>query len=354
MATKSFGQLLKFLITWGSVAYLIALVLLFYALEHCTERQWYLSPPLYLPPQGWLLPLLVLTPLAIFVRPIILPLHLLAAVVVFAGFMHFHSPPKGNSETYSADSVLTVITANIGQRKPQTLQPFLDAMDADIIAFQESIYGKKSFNHENAGYNFRVENEFSFASKLPITASGLVPGLTFEGRSVAAWFELKYQNRAIVVYSVHMPTPRSYFFSLRGRGFLVESELGGGIFSKEVQEEYAYYWSTRFELARALLAVLEKEKRPALVVGDFNTPDHGALYKLFTARLTDTFAATGKGYGETFPGNTRMPITCFRPWLRLDYLFASADWLPIECAVEPLTHAQHLAVMASYQLQVEK
>lgn len=354
MADKKLRRLIRFLITWGSVTYLIVLGCLLFALEHCTERQWYLSPLLYLPPQGWLLPLLVLTPLAIFVRPILLVLHLFAVVAVFTGFMHFHSPPEGNSETYSADSVLTVITANMGQRKPRTLQPFLDEMDADIIAFQESIYREKSFDHENAGYNFRAEGEFSFASKLPITASGLVTSLNFEGRPVAAWFELKYQNRAIVVYSIHMPTPRSYFFSLRGRGFLVESELGGGIFSKEVQEEYAYYWSTRFELARALLAVLEKEKRPALVVGDFNTPDHGALYKLFAAHLTDTFAATGQGYGETFPGDAHTPITGFRPWLRLDYLFASGDWLPIECAVEPLTHAQHLAVMASYQLREEK
>ena len=74
-------------------------------------------------------------------------------------------------------------------------------------------------------------------------------------------------------------------------------------------------------LARGLLEVLKNEKRPVIVVGDFNTPDHGGIYKMLAAEFTDAFATVGQGYGETFPGDVHTPVAGFRPWLRLDYQF---------------------------------
>jgi endonuclease/exonuclease/phosphatase (EEP) superfamily protein YafD len=342
---------LRLIVTWGTVLYLLALIGMTFTLEHCTERQWYYSPLLYLPPLGWLLPLVVLVPLALFYRQVMLLLHLLAVIIVFTGYMHYHAPPEDEKKA-GADPVgpvLTVITANIGQRPPKTVQPFLDQWDADVIAFQEAIYREKAFTLDNPGYNVRVEGEFSLATKLPIKNSGIVPDLTFEGRPVCAWFELRFHNRSIVIYSVHMPTPRRYLMNLRGGGVMSELFRGGGMFSQEMQDEYKYSWDFRFNLMRGLLAFLEKEKRPTIMVGDFNTPDHGSLYKHFAAAYVDTFAAVGKGYGPTFPADVRSPLALYRPWLRLDYQFVDDNWRPLECAVEHLARAQHLAVAATYE-----
>jgi endonuclease/exonuclease/phosphatase family metal-dependent hydrolase len=350
---NKFLKVLRQTLTVASLLYLIVLCAVLYLLDHCLESEWYFSPLIYLPPQGWLLPLVVLTPLALFLRPWVLIFHFLAAFAVMLFFMHFYSP-KTNAENVPADSVLTVVTANIGQRKTSTLQPFLDEMDPDVITFQEGVYPKGAFDAGNPGYEYRTVGEFTLASKLPILDAGLVPDVTFEGLPVAAWFELDYTNRPIVVYSVHMPTPRHYLLDLRGNGFMVSADRQEGIFSADVREEYRYYWSMRFELARGLIACLAKEKRPMIICGDFNTPDHGDIYQMFASHFTDVFANVGQGYGFTFPGDTHVAVAGYRPWLRLDYQFADTNWKPVEALVEPLKHAQHLAVSASYQLKDAK
>ena len=239
---------------------------------------------------------------------------------------------------------------SLGQRPVRNLLPFLNEQHPDVIAFQEVPYSGKAFSLEDADYNISREGEFSLASKLPIRKSGIVPDLTFNGRPVAAWFELEFEGRPIVIYSVHMPTPRSYLLGLRGNGFLASFASMGGLLSDSAREEYQYYWGVRFDLARGLLAALKNERRPLLVVGDFNTPDHGGLYELFASHWVDAFAAAGTGGGETFPGDNRGRAAEFGAWLRLDYLFAANGWQPVECSVEPPVRAQHLAVAGKFEL----
>jgi vancomycin resistance protein VanJ len=338
----------RFLITWTSVAYVLALALVLYGLEHCTERQWLFGALLYLPPMGWLLPLAVLLPMAVMLRPSVCILHIAAATAVFFLYIAPHSLEKKVHAT-SRQTDLTVITANIGQRNVKTLQPFLESHDFDVIAFQERAYNPGTLAAQHPDYNVRVEKEFTLASKLPINGSGIVPDLEFQGRPVAAWFELDFHGQFIVVYDVHMPTPRSYLWQLRGNGFWVGLRSGGGLIDTEGAREYEYYWTTRFELARGLLTALEQEKRPMLVVGDFNTPAHGGLYRLLAANLTDSFAVAGDGGGETFPESAGR-LSRLGPWMRLDYLFAGKDWIPLACEVEPRVRAQHLAVAGRYTL----
>lgn len=345
---KSFRPL-RFLVTWTSVIYLLALAGVLYGLEHCSERQWFLGALIYLPREGWLLPLGALLPLGLLIRPVVCLLHAAAVALVLFGFDHSPTAPITARAT-STRPALTVVTANLGQRKLRTLLPFLKAQAPDLIAFQEVAVSRKGFSLEDAAYATRVEGEFSIASKLRIRNSGIVPDLTFEGRPVAAWFELEFEDRPVIVYSVHMPTPRSYLLNLRGNGFLASVMSGGGLLSDSAREEYQYYWSSRFELARGLLAALKNEKRPVLIVGDFNTPDRGGLYELFTAQWIDSFAAAGSGSGDTFPGDLHGRAAEFGLWLRLDYLFAANGWQPVECSVEPLVRAQHLAVAGTFEL----
>ena len=201
-----------------SVLYLLALCGVLYSLEHCTEQQWYLGALLYLPPEGWLLPLVILLPLALLTRPAVCLLHVTAMAVVYLGYMDaraFGREPNEVALQVNSNDVLTVITANIGQRRVKNLQPFLDRQQADVIAFQEVVYPPKAFLKTYPDYDVRVEGQFTLASKLPIMNSGIVPDPTFEGRPVAAWFELNYGDRPVVIYSVHMPTPRSFLLGLR-------------------------------------------------------------------------------------------------------------------------------------------
>lgn len=350
MAPKKSNRPLKFVALWGSLLYLLILGMVLYSLENCTEQQWYWGALLYLPPEGWLLPLLILMPLALLVRPWLCLLQLGAVVFVFVGYMDHHGPGSKSLEVEveqtESNAVLTVVTANIGQRNANLLERFLHSVQPDVIAFQEAGTFPKTFQKQFPEYDLQIQGEFKLASKLPIRNSGIVPDLGFEGRPVAAWFELEYLDRIIVFYSVHMPTPRSFLNEFSGD----KDETGGAVISQAARENFQAYWTARFDLARRLLATLRKEKRPMLVVGDFNTPDHGGVYRLIASDLLDSFAVAGSGGGDTFPANARGGYFQLGAWLRLDYLFAGRDWIPIECRVEPPVRAQHLAVMGRYHL----
>lgn len=348
MSLKKPENPLRPLIFWASVVYLIVLCGVLYALEHCGERQWFLGALLYLPAEGWLLPLMILVPLALLVRPSVCLLHVAAVVAVYFGYQGLSA---GIVAEASGDTpTLTVVTANIGQRRMRALEEFLYEKDADIIVFQEAKYPERRAQWQLPDFYYGDESEFTIASRYPITQSGVVPGLNFRGHPVAAWFELDYGGQPIVVYSVHMPTPRPFLRQMASGGFMSAVLSCGGFLNDDFRHDCRDYWKTRFELGRGLLAALKNERRPLIVAGDFNTPDHGALYKLFAADFTDSFAAAGSGSGKTFPANAHGYASQIGPWMRLDYLFAGREWRPLACEVEPFAAAQHLSVMAKYEL----
>jgi endonuclease/exonuclease/phosphatase (EEP) superfamily protein YafD len=95
------------------------------------------------------------------------------------------------------------------------------------------------------------------------------------------------------------------------------------------------------EIARRIQA----EKDPVIIAGDFNTPAFGPIYRLFGDVLQDAHLIAGSALGQTFPGDTRNPLAFFHPWLRLDQVFASAEWEVAHCQPQPV-RSQHLPVFA--------
>ena len=94
----------------------------------------------------------------------------------------------------------------------------------------------------------------------------------------------------------------------------------------------------------------ENEPLPFLVGGDFNAPDHGSINRLFNSALEDTHEAAGRGFGHTFPGSTTNPLMLYRPWLRLDKLYAGDGFRTLSSEVEPYRPSEHLAVGARFEL----
>ena len=193
--------------------------------------------------------------------------------------------------------------------------------------------------------------EFVLVSRYESKNSGFVPELWGKSGPAGVWFEVDYHGTPIVVYNIHLPTPRPDFERLRGAGFLAELSRGGGIYSKEVRQRFQQSMDERAELLRKLRERLDKEDRPFFVLGDFNIPSGGYLHGLLADKYTDAFAEKGCGYGWTFPGQTRNPLSLFGPWLRIDYIFSSVDWQTLDCVVEPRQPAQHRAVAAKFVLR---
>ncbi len=100
------------------------------------------------------------------------------------------------------------------------------------------------------------------------------------------------------------------------------------------------------------LVELATEGRPALVLGDLNTPPHTRLYDRFVEHgLGDAFAAVGRGAGRTFPVPLRYLWLPLPPLLRLDHVLHSAHWEPLRCQVGSDASSDHLPLVAALRLR---
>ncbi|MFN7138551.1 MAG: endonuclease/exonuclease/phosphatase family protein, partial [Limisphaerales bacterium] len=321
------------------VGYVLFLLVFLFFVRWTGERFWLSSLILLLPAQIWLIPLFLLLPLALLFQRRSVWVLIVGAAVVMLGYLDFRwsierAPTSGPT--------LSILSNNIGQRKTRTMWPFLRAEAPDIFAHQEAPNHKPAISSENPGYYVAAHGEFLLASRFEILDSGFVPHLRARTGPVAAWFEIDFHGTPIVIYNVHMPTPRNEVNKLRGAGFLFELARFGGIYSREARATYKQSLEFRRQLAMDLLAHLRNEKRPFIVVGDFNMAETGYLRRLYAAELNDAFAERGKGYGHTFPGMSRNPLTLFGPWLRIDYIFTGPGWKTLSYRTEPRQPAQHL------------
>jgi endonuclease/exonuclease/phosphatase family metal-dependent hydrolase len=162
---------------------------------------------------------------------------------------------------------------------------------------------------------------------------------------VAAVFDVPWQGVDLAIYAVHLPTPRGDFAKLRGLGLL--KELAGRNRRLSDGMSFAEAMAARVQLARDLAGVLAREQRPFVAAGDFNMPPDGYVHSVITAGLVDCFQQTGRGFGFTFPCDTRNPLTLGNPWLRLDYVLAGPGWRANDCRVEPDRRSKHRAVAAT-------
>ena len=324
-----------------TAAYLASLVLILLALEHIGEKNLTLCFLLYAPPLGWLLPLIPLVPLCLLFCPRVALAYVAAVPILLLGYMDYNW--TGGRE--ASGPSLKIMTNNVGQKGKTSLTPFIEAENPDIIALQEAGRARQ-FAAAYPEFEVSAFGEFTLISKLPIVNAGYVREVMWHGQPAAAWFEIEFQGEPLVIYNVHIPSPRDDLNRLTGRGLALGllGFVGGRI--GEVRAEYQKNWDQRVEFAAALAEVMENDPRRTLAVGDFNMPNHGVSYRRMTSSLKDAFAETGKGFGFTVPGTTRNPLSFFGPWMRLDYIMTGNGMKPANCRVEPGRASQHRAVVA--------
>ncbi|MEO5803137.1 MAG: endonuclease/exonuclease/phosphatase family protein [Verrucomicrobiota bacterium] len=333
-------------LTLATIAYFIFLMVLLFLIGWWGERNWLLSVLLFVPAIIWFVPFILLTPFHLVFRPKLCWITVAALPVICFVYLDFcwAFPDQGKPG-------LTLLTNNVGGRKLQTLNPFLKSEDPDIIALQEGWRAADVLRKQYPERFVSTQGEYVLASKIPIRKAGLLSQLAFRGRPIGARYELEYKGRSIVIYNIHMPTPRLEFDKLRGRGLVRELFGGKGVYSSKAQKDYREFVEMKIRLARELADLLQQERHPFLIAGDFNMPANGHIWELFHAKFIDAFGAKGRGYGFTFPGASGGLLKLIGTWLRLDYLFAGKDWQPILCRVEPRQAAEHCAVVARFQFK---
>jgi vancomycin resistance protein VanJ len=329
-------------VTIAIFSYAILLTLLFLAMELAGERCWPFAVLLYLPQQMFLLPLIVLIPAALLAEVSLGAYAMLAGVIII---FWWHVPFYPGLGGTSGPVKIRVMTNNYGQNHGLPIQPFIATEDPDFVALEDVTGQGPVFQRTYPKRAVRALGQFVFISKAPVKSATILDWPRWRGNPVAAVFEVPWQGEDLVFYTVHLPTPRGDFAKLAGLGLL--KELAGRNRRLSDGMSFGEAMTARVQLARDLAAVLAREQRPFVALGDFNMPPNGYVHRVITWGLTDCFEQAGRGFGFTFPCDTHNPLTLGQPWLRIDYVLAGPGWYAHDCRVEPDRRSQHRAVVAT-------
>ncbi|MBX7211962.1 MAG: endonuclease/exonuclease/phosphatase family protein [Verrucomicrobiaceae bacterium] len=339
-----------------------AIFVAFAGMRYLGEQNMFFAFCIYWPPLVWFLPAVGLA----FTSVCLLDWRTFVGLVVVSGTVILlplgWRPPRTtnvNTPPPAGKLALTILTNNRGQdkgEKGESIRTFMNTMKPDIMAFQESA-GMAPRYKADPGYadfpHAAGVGEFVLLSKHPIIAMELVP-LRPEGDVaggswpvVAARFVVEAGGRRVVIYNVHAPTPRDTLrYYMRGAFLYGIFGLPGTPWAARKQEGEKG-WHQRISLMEALLERARQEKEPTVLTGDFNMPECGYLHSVVSSVFADSHSEAGEGFGFTFPGTTRNPLSFGGPWMRIDHIFFAPDeWRCIWSLAEPQRKSQHRAVVA--------
>jgi len=321
------------------------------------ERNILTATCLYLPRGLWLFPAILVAPLLLPLNRRLLIFHLVsvaAAAVLLFGLpgRGSNTIPKPTTSTTTPDS-LVVMSYNRGQHQNQSLQPFKNTIEPDILVFQEA--GRRAAKFKEAETYSEFTHvigvaEFVVLSRYPfVEEPESIKLKAGELETTLGRVSIDVSGRQITLYAVHLPTPRAVLGqNIRGGALYGVLGFPGSPFRDRAISQ-TNYWDTRTELVKTLLERVATETSPTLLVGDFNAPSGGYVHRLLTEACLDGHEEAGSGKGFTFPGTTRNPLSLGGPWMRLDYILASRQPGGLEFShfvTEAKRPSQHRAIAA--------
>jgi endonuclease/exonuclease/phosphatase (EEP) superfamily protein YafD len=250
-------------------------------------------------------------------------------------------------------SRLRVVSCNRGDQDEASWVKWLAAVKPDLVAMQDvgACHHLAGQSPDAAGLpNFLRIGEHAIASRYPIRRMvPISPAASITNGSLGYLpcmrVEIDMGGKLVVVYSIHVRSPRTHFKSYRS----------WKIWSSPMRSEVlSRYWVEQEKLLKMLLISIRAETDPVIVVGDLNVPDMGPLYREVTKTLQDAHRVAGVGYGYTFPGDVKALWAGWQPWLRIDYILPGGGWKVQGCEVQDSSSAgesQHRAVLADLLLR---
>lgn len=258
--------------------------------------------------------------------------------------------------------VLTVLSLNIGRAPsdaPARLRRVLDAVDPDVVALQETMI--RTIVPDATPDEMVVAAEPwvqpllthpDFETEMPETpARAIMREPVFVQGPILAWrtallsgdenagifsrTETTWDGRRVAIYSLHLRS----FGSARPWGAPGALDPGPwlsalGSFRDDVIR--------RAREAERFRRVLDAERLPYLVLGDFNSTPHQWSYHHLAAGRTDALRVGGPVFARTFPDRA--------PLIRIDGILASRHWRVRSARIGPEGLSDHRAVVAELTL----
>jgi endonuclease/exonuclease/phosphatase (EEP) superfamily protein YafD len=289
--------------------------------------------------------------LALGLAALLLRSRLLVGVVLLAGVLFWqefgHVFLPGPAIAAPAGPSLRVLTYNVlvTNKHAGALAELVRAEQPDVVVLQElsSPFAEDLTRRLGGDYPYRdlvgvsatTDGAGTF-SRLPLLD---VAGfrLSREGNPFQR-VHLELDGREIVLYNVHLATPR---IQLRNPPGPIPRILSG------------FVASTREQELRRLIDETAGVTQPLILAGDFNLAAGSRPYRSFPASWRDAYAERGWGFGHTFPTHYRLwwsKISISVPLIRIDYVLSSPEITPLRARVAWIDGSDHLPLLAELQL----
>lgn len=310
-------------ITWGYVAAVIGATLVLWL----WGDRWSIATAFLFGPR-WvlLLPVPVLTVLALLIRPgLLLP--------IAAGLGITLGPAMGYRTGWrtwfgTGSPGLRVITFNIAwsQNNSAILIPSkLARFGPDVMVFQECSPIMKEPMHWPAGWTVRAEGTICLGSKYPVvleTVESTAAAGKLGGTGIAHFFRLQGPDGPIDIAVVHLETPRKGLEAFRYGGDL--SRMDPSTFVRDIGARRVRNWVAR-------------QSSRAIVAGDFNMPVESVIYRRYWSDCSNAFSTVGHGFGYT------RVLKHFS--VRIDHVLSCGGWTPVRAFVGPDLGSDHLPLI---------
>ncbi|HVF11145.1 MAG TPA: endonuclease/exonuclease/phosphatase family protein, partial [Abditibacteriaceae bacterium] len=230
---------------------------------------------------------------------------------------------------------LRVMTYNIryGSRGASRIVQIMNETQPDIVCLQETrpeLPGPDpvpQMKYLLPDWHLARDGEVTTFSRYPIVAhrSHKMPSRT--GRVVLET-QIALEGRRLSVFNVHMST--------------AAVPTGGPTSARRSRFGMPIYTSATAAIRRRqtaiLLGVTSQATSPQIVMGDFNNPPRGLIYRALKGRFQDAFRAAGWGWGYTFRSDL--------PLMRIDYIFLGPGVHAVRSFVPRVTASDHRPVVA--------
>ncbi len=226
---------------------------------------------------------------------------------------------------------LRCMTWNIkyGQHDVAPLIADILRYNPDVLFFQDAGGATRgSLNSFLKQWNVRSHGQYVIASRWPLGKPGVRLISDPEDREDLLRTEMQIGTTRVVLYTVHLLTPRDGLNALRA------ARRQPDRYSEAVQELQQNVEHRTLQAGR-VAQLIRQESGAIILAGDLNSPDESLACKaLRSANLHDAFAEGGRGFGYTYGHfllRNRVPWLPQASWMRIDHILLSPQIQATHC-----------------------
>ena len=258
----------------------------------------------------------------------------------------------------TTDKQLTVMTYNtqgmaIGKSLEGKMKmlKYINQQDADIVCLQEVLVYKNEkrltlpklreamSNYPYTYYDFKLYNQQRQFGNVVFSRYPLINKQTirFESRTnISSQCDVIVNHDTIRLIVNHLES-----FHINNEDLNLEDLNVTSFQESTLGQKLIRANKLRREQVSALCKAIRKSPYPIIAVGDFNSLPISWVYWRMNLGLRDCFAESSFGqYGGTYQ---RKGVK-----VRIDYIFLSRSFKPIECYVGSAEHSDHYPVIATF------